>query len=99
MLSGTRLAELSETGKSVQNTAPDIESLLVEFLQELLYLGEVHGLAFDKFEIAVEDLAIEAKLAGSPVASIQKEIKAVTYHNLKVVETGHGLEVRLVFDV
>jgi SHS2 domain-containing protein len=98
-LSGTHLAGSPRLVTDIRLRSPDIESLLVEFLQELLYLGEVEGLGFDKFDIAIDNLSLMAKLTGSPITSIQKEIKAVTYHNLKVIETGRHVEVRIVFDV
>jgi len=40
-----------------------------------------------------------AEVAGAPIESIAKEIKAVTYHNLAVRETARGLETTIVFDV
>ena len=98
-LSGMQLTGSPILETSIQIAAHDPESLLVEFLQELLYFGEVQGMGFDKYDIAVEKLSLKAALAGSPIASIQKEIKAVTYHNMKVIETGRGVEVHIVFDV
>ncbi len=42
---------------------------------------------------------LRAALHGSAIASLDKEIKAVTYHNLQVVKTATGLRVNVVFDV
>ena len=36
---------------------------------------------------------------GAPITEQAKEIKAVTYHKLQVVETVRGFEVNIVFDV
>jgi SHS2 domain-containing protein len=33
------------------------------------------------------------------IASLDKEIKAVTYHNLAVRQTRNGFEAHIVFDV
>jgi len=30
---------------------------------------------------------------------LEKQIKAVTYHNLKIIKTAEGLEATIVFDV
>lgn len=98
-LSGTQLVRSPRMVREIRIDGHDPESLLVEFLQEVLYLGEVEGLGFDDFDIAVDNLSLRAELNGSPIASIQKEIKAVTYHNLNVIETVRGVEVRIVFDV
>jgi SHS2 domain-containing protein len=36
---------------------------------------------------------------GGHVPDLQKHIKAVTYHNLEIVETDQGVEATVVFDV
>lgn len=82
--------------------APDAESLLVNFLAELLYLEEDQGLAFDGFDLQLrqtDEYQLEANLVGSPALSREKDIKAVTYHKIKVERGQRGLEVRIVFDV
>ena len=98
-LAGVRLEPSSRQQHQIQLTAYDAESLLVAFLQELLFLSETQGLAFDHFEIELHNQALEARLSGSAITSIHKEIKAVTYHNLKITQSEEGLEVRIVFDV
>jgi len=77
----------------------DPESLIVDFLSELLFLGEDEALGFDNFEIELDDDILRAKLIGAPIQSQAKEIKAVTYHNMQVRETERGVEVNIVFDV
>ncbi len=77
----------------------DNESLLVNFLSELLYLGEHDGLAAVSFNLSLIKQHFKAKLHCSPVLSFEKEIKAVTYHNLTIRSSTRGLEARIVFDV
>ena len=77
----------------------DAEGLLVAFLAELLYLMESERLAFDTFDLAVEGLHLSARLSGAALLSQGKEIKAVTYHNLKIQSTPAGYTVTIVFDV
>ncbi len=77
----------------------DPEHLLVKFLTEILYFGEEDGIGFDEFVITLNDLSLTATLSGAPIASQQKEIKAVTYHNLQIQTTYRGLETTIVFDV
>jgi SHS2 domain-containing protein len=86
--------------------AADAESLLVGFLSELLFISEQEGLIFDSFELALDDglagdteLHLQANLQGSSLASLDKEIKAVTYHQLEIQSTNQGLRVNIVFDV
>lgn len=78
----------------------DAETLLVSWLQELLYLTESEGLAFDEFHLlSLTPQLLEAEAVGGPAARLEKVIKAVTYHNLAVRTTEAGLSVTIVFDV
>jgi SHS2 domain-containing protein len=86
--------------KYVEVEAMDAESLLVEWLAELAYWAETHMLVFNRFEIeTVTPARVRATLFGGKVSKLQKHIKAVTYHNLKIIETDKGLEATVVFDV
>lgn len=98
-LAGIRLQAGSQRKARVQFEAEDREALLVKFLQELLYLGEIEGLAFDQFHLTLDGLRLLADLEGSLMQSRSKEIKAVTYHNLAVLDSERGVEARVVFDV
>lgn len=79
--------------------AGDREQLLVEFLDELLYLGESEEIGCDRYRLAVEGTHLEAMVEGVPIVAHGKEVKAVTYHRLEIEETEDGLETRIVFDV
>jgi len=98
-ISGVRLKEEPPQKREIHLTALDRESLLVRFLTELLILGEQEHLGFDVYQLALEGEQLSAVLEGAPIASQDKEIKAVTYHNLSIRETDQGLMVNIVFDV
>jgi SHS2 domain-containing protein len=98
-LSEIRLEPRPRVEQRIKLTAIDIESLLVAFLSELVFFGEQDDLGYDRFDIAIDGLSLQAHLEGAPIASRKKEIKAVTYHNLQVVETETGFQVVIVFDV
>jgi SHS2 domain-containing protein len=99
-ISGMHLQKKGQQIETVTLHAEDAESLLVSFLSELLWLEQSQGVAFDKFSIRVDSYYdLHAELKGSAVASIDKEIKAVTYHNMAIETTPHGLRVNIVFDV
>ncbi len=98
-LMGMRLALDRPVERTIHLQAADNESLLVAFLSEILYMFEQHGLGFSKFDIAIQDTTLTCKCLGAPVLAVEKEIKAVTYHNLSIRQTRRGFEVRLVFDV
>ncbi len=98
-LMGVVLAGGRRQQRQLELAAADRESLLVEFLAELLYLAESEGLAFDALELEAADGRLAARLEGAPIESHTKDIKAVTYHRLKVCDTEGGLLTRIVFDV
>lgn len=99
-LSGTKLQKETQQVSKIALQAEDAEGLLVRFLSELLWLEQEKDIGFDGFDIRVDDqYNLLAELRGFAVASIEKEIKAVTYHNLAVEATPRGLRVNIVFDV
>ncbi len=107
-LSGAQpLSEVEGSGPRTHRTfetdAPDPESLLVAFLSELVYAAEQEQLTFTRFHVETFERAegweLKAEMDGAPLASVDKTIKAVTYHNLHVRQTERGVEVEIVFDV
>lgn len=98
-LSGVVLEPAPRITHELSITGLDPEHLLVRFLTDILFIGEKEGLGFDTFELSIQDLALQAYVSGAPVASQQKEIKAVTYHGLLIESSPRGLEATIVFDV
>ncbi len=94
-----QLDRKSRRAETMHIESIDLESLLVSFLNELLYKMESHQLAFDQLSVEVSGLELEAQLEGSPVTFQKKEIKAVTFHNLAIVQSERKFEVTIVFDV
>lgn len=95
--------ETRETRRiSVEGDSP--EDLLINFLREILYLynGE-HWLIREIRVTRIGDKEIEAEALGEPLDlrkhEINKEIKAVTYHQARVRKTPGGWEARVIFDV
>ncbi|MBN1121774.1 MAG: archease [Anaerolineae bacterium] len=86
--------------KSYDLCAPDWETLLVDWLTELLYLAEDEGVLVSTVTVTeVGDLCLRASVSGWPGGRYDKLIKAVTYHDLAIVPTERGYEVVIVFDV
>ena len=99
-LGGIELEKGSRISRSFSLKADSVESLLVMFLEEILFFGEDEGVGFDEYEVIIEkEYDLKAKIHGGTIGSQQKEIKAVTFHNLNVTETESGYEVVIVFDV
>ena len=98
-LAGTGTAQGPRLKRTFKSEGPDVESLLVAFLSELVYYQEQENLAFDMFDIQLRDRQISVTMEGAQITAIDKAIKAVTYHNLEVEETARGVEAVIVFDV
>jgi SHS2 domain-containing protein len=89
----------------VEVSGSTVEDLVVDALAELLFEAEAHDLAFASFSARLNEDAGQAWIiaAGSSVTTADLRgppIKAVTYHDLAVVETDEGgWYGRVVFDV
>lgn len=90
--------------RSVAATAGDRESLLVEFLQEVLWL--IDGEAWLPRRVQIDSIAetsIAATAHGEPRDAARHQmriiIKAVTYHQLSVRETPAGWQAEVYFDI
>ena len=81
----------------------DMETLLVSWLQELLYLLDTEDLIFGRFQVNLKNLVLEATAWGEvfdpEIHTMKTEIKAVTYHQLEVVEDEEGWKAQVIFDI
>ena len=98
-LSGTVIGQNSRAERTFEAIGPDRESLLVAFLSELVYYQEQENLAFDQFDFQVESQRLKVEMQGGQIASVDKAIKAVTYHNLEIQEIDRDFTTTIVFDV
>jgi SHS2 domain-containing protein len=87
---------------TVQLQAPVVETLLVDWLSELLYLFDVKNFFFDNvvFE-QISPTLLAALCKGTQIKSVLPgtEVKAVTHHLLSVDQTAHGFEANIYFDL
>jgi SHS2 domain-containing protein len=98
-LSGTVIGTGDRVSRTLEVEGPDVESLLVAFLSELVYYQEQENLTFDSFDLRVAGQWLKVAMEGAEIESMDKAIKAVTYHYLKIATTPEGLETTIVFDV
>jgi SHS2 domain-containing protein len=81
----------------------DLETLLVSWLQELLYLLDTEDLVFGRFQVKLQDCSLEATAWGEPfdpnIHTMKTEIKAVTYHQLEVARSELGWQAQVIFDI
>lgn len=94
-----RSAPLTQTWE-FSLSAPDAETLLVDWLTELIFLMEEEGVRFEHFNVQrIDRLSVHAQVTGTPGSVFDKHIKAATYHDLRMRQTENGLETVIVFDV
>jgi SHS2 domain-containing protein len=87
--------------REIKIKSPDLETLLVDFLSEVLYLSQVNreiynNIKFKKFT----DTEIKGELIGQKVKRFGEDIKAVTYHGLDIHQREDGIwEATILFDI
>ena len=83
--------------------AEDHESLLRDFLSEVLFVAEVDGLVFTGAEIHIEECHLVAVLDGEPFDRRRHtqgtEVKGISYSGLAITHDANGYKLDIVFDV
>jgi len=78
------------------------EELFVNWLNELLSLSSAKGLVFTGFKVKkFSETSLEAEVSGSDISGYKgiKEIKAATYHGLKIEKQKQRWLAEVIFDV
>ena len=93
-----------DTEREVKLTAEDEETLLVEWLNELIYVSDVEHLLFKRFQIdEINGKQVKARCFGEKVDQsrhrLERAIKAATYHMLRITKLDGGYEVTVIFDI
>jgi len=83
--------------------ADGLDVLLRDWLGELLYTFHVRKLVFSDFTVAVRETGLQGTARGEPMDAqrhqLDVEIKAVTWHGLKVERTGDGWLAEVIVDI
>lgn len=99
-LAGVELNHSAGERRSIELESLDAESLVVDFLTELVVALELRGRAFHDLQLEVEDdRELRGTLREVPVKRMAKAIKAVTYSELEVRRDEQGYSATIVFDV
>ncbi len=79
------------------------EFLLFDWLRDLLLKCDEDHLVFGKFEVRVRDDGLTGTAWGEPLDParhmLAHEVKAITYHELKVVPDGDGWLAEVIVDI
>jgi SHS2 domain-containing protein len=94
---------VKETKKiQIKQTAGDADELLVNWLNELLSLSATKSLIFSDFAIKkIDSNNLKAVVSGGDIKNykVNTEIKAATYHELKLEQSNSGWKAEVIFDV
>ena len=87
-------------------SAESEEELLFNWLAELVYLKDVHGELYSYFAVKIiqgEGVRLAAEIRGDTIDSVKEhthtDVKAVTYHRLKIEHDESGFKATVVLDL
>ena len=86
-----------------QIAADQHDYLLFDWLSELLYTFETEHLLFSRFELLWDGQQLAATAHGEPLDrqrhQLEHEVKAITYHALRLEQTAEGWVAEVIVDI
>ncbi len=81
----------------------ELDFLFFDWLRELLYRFDAEHLLLSKFEVHVTAKGLTASAWGEPLDrarhNMEHEVKAITYHGLRVEKVGDAWEAEVIVDI
>jgi len=91
------------TQKTIDLDGKDLESLLCDFLSEVLYVTEVDGLVFCRAGVSLDGTHLHAVLDGEPFDPERHnkgtEVKGISYSGMSITRDAKGYMLDILFDV
>src|SRR3989338_1527285 len=91
--------------KKIKLKNEDMEKLLFDFLEELIYLKDAKYLLFNKFKVKIdkEKGTLTAEIKGEKINpkkhELKTDVKAITLHKFKLKKVKEGYKVRVILDI
>lgn len=90
--------------REIDLDAPDMESLLCDYLSEVLFVSETEGLVFSKADVHIENgTHIHAVLTGEEFDKERHnkgtEVKGISYSGMSIQKDAKGYMLDILFDV
>ncbi len=80
-----------------------LDELLFDWLSEVLYAFESEHLLLSEFVVELTGAGVKATARGEPLDlgrhQLEHEVKAITYHGLKVEQTAEGWLAEAILDI
>src|SRR5262245_28159826 len=87
----------------VEVAGTDLDYLFFDWLRELLYRFDAEHLLLSRFEVAVNESGLKGTASGEPIDParhvLAHEVKAITYHGLRVEREGDGWIAEVIVDI
>lgn len=91
------------TSRELKIEAEDTETLLLDFLSEVLFIGEVEGMVFATADVVTDGRTLTAVLDGEPFDRSRHaegtEVKGISYSGMSIGRDTNGYMVDILFDV
>lgn len=93
-----------QVSREITAEGRDVVSLLIAWLNELIFLFDTEYLIFREFEIdSLTETYLKGRASGEPYDAqrhdLSSAIKAVTWHEAAVERTAEGYKARIIFDI
>ena len=89
--------------RTLQIEAQDRESLLMDFLSDVLFVCEVEGLVFRHADVTIAGNSLNAVMDGEPFDRTRHaegtEVKGISYSGLSITQDTNGYMLDILFDV
>jgi SHS2 domain-containing protein len=89
--------------KEIEIESSGNESLLADFLSEVLFISEVENLVFSDADIKINGLHLSAELTGEQFDPVRhsggSEVKGISYSGLEITNDTNGYMLDIIFDV
>jgi SHS2 domain-containing protein len=86
--------------REIMVSSPDREALLVDWLNEILYVAETECWVPVQFDVVeISETSVRARIRGVPVREAPSLVKATTHHRLQVEEVEGVLQGEVIFDL
>jgi SHS2 domain-containing protein len=89
--------------KEIRIVSSGNESLLADFLSEVLFISEVENLVFSDADIKINGFDLSAELTGEQFDPLRhssgSEVKGISYSGLEITNDTNGYMLDIIFDV
>lgn len=86
----------------IEITGENWEELLFKWLGELLFYYDAYKIFLVEFQVKeITPYKLRASVRGEKIKNkkVEREIKAVTYHNLEITQKNNSWKVKVLFDL